>query len=101
MKKLIFETLGLFLGFTLLVFIIGGLVGCNNNHCIEATTETGAPLGYNRFQIVEGSYNCEAIIVDTETGVEYLWVRFDYSGGLTVLVDHNGKPLIAEGYKDY
>ena len=99
MKKLIFETIGLFLGFTLFVFIIGSLVGCGSH--VEATTETGTPLGYNRFQIVEGDYGSEAIIVDTETGVEYLWEHHGYAGGLTLLVDYNGKPLIAEGFRDY
>ena len=101
MKKIVFETIGFFLSFILLVFIVGGLlVGCTNNQ-IEATTKTGTPLGYNRFQIIAGDYGVEAIIVDTETGVEYLWERRGYAGGLTVLIGHDGKPLIANGYGDY
>ena len=102
MKRLIFETIGLFLGFTLFVFIIGSLAGCT--HHIEATTQTGKPLGHNRFHIDEGAANyfdTETIYIDTETGVQYLWVHSGNKGGLTVLVDHDGKPLIAEGFKDY
>lgn len=101
MKRLIFETIGLFLGFILFVFVIGSLVGCTNNH-IEAHTPTGESLGCDRFRVVEGSYDSEAILVDTETGVEYLWIHATgYTGGLTVLVDHTGEPLIAPGFKDY
>ena len=38
------------------------------------------------------------IIIDTKTGVQYLYVRSGYGGGLTVLVDKDGKPLLAPGY---
>ena len=34
------------------------------------------------------------IFIDRETGVQYLRV----SGGISVIVDQDGKPLIAEGY---
>lgn len=99
MKKTILETIWIFLFFTAMVLIIGSLTGCVEH--IEATTETGEPLGYNRFQVVEGDYGCEAIVLDTETGVQYLWQHYGNAGGLTVLLDHDGKPLIAEGFKDY
>lgn len=36
------------------------------------------------------------IYVDSETGVMYYWHYGGYSGGLTVMVDENGKPLIWE-----
>ena len=100
MKRLIFETIGLFLGFTLFIFVIGSLVGCTDNN-IEAHTPTGESLGCDRFRVVEGNYDSEAILVDTETGVEYFWHRTGYAGGLTVIVDYQGKPLIAPGFKDY
>ena len=35
-----------------------------------------------------------AILVDTETGVNYLSVNNGYSGGLTPLLDRDGKPII-------
>lgn len=34
------------------------------------------------------------IWVDTRTGVQYLWHCNGYAGGLTVLVDAEGKPLL-------
>lgn len=34
------------------------------------------------------------IWVDLETGVNYLWRATGYSGGLTVLLDRDGKPVI-------
>ena len=34
------------------------------------------------------------IWVDKETGVNYLFHSSGYSGGLTVLLDKNGKPVI-------
>ena len=37
------------------------------------------------------------MFVDKETGVVYLFVKDGYGGGLTVMVDENGKPLIWEG----
>lgn len=34
------------------------------------------------------------IIVDKQTGVNYLWVKSGYAGGLTPLLDESGKPVI-------
>ena len=34
------------------------------------------------------------IYVDKETGVNYLYIRNGYSGGLTPLLDANGKPVV-------
>ncbi len=36
------------------------------------------------------------IWVDTQTGVNYLWQKDGYSGGLTPLLDENGKPVITK-----
>lgn len=42
-----------------------------------------------------------AIIVDRETGVCYYWRKSMNAGGMTVLVDADGKPVIWEGnYED-
>lgn len=38
------------------------------------------------------------IIVDKETGVQYLLAHWANIGGLTVLVDKDGKPLLDERY---
>lgn len=37
----------------------------------------------------------EQIIVDVVTGVNYLFVTSGYAGGLTVLLDREGKPVIS------
>ena len=34
------------------------------------------------------------ILVDKETGVNYLFASSGYAGGLTVLLDREGKPII-------
>lgn len=36
------------------------------------------------------------IWVDTETGVNYLWREHGYSGGLTPMLDADGKPVITD-----
>ncbi len=35
------------------------------------------------------------ILVDKETGVNYLYRQSGYSGGMTVLLDKDGKPIIS------
>ena len=40
------------------------------------------------------------VIVDKETGVNYLYVGRGYGGGLTPLLDSDGKPIITrDGYR--
>lgn len=36
----------------------------------------------------------QRVLVDKETGVNYLYTAAGYSGGLTVLVDAEGKPIV-------
>ena len=40
-----------------------------------------------------GLESCE-ILVDTKTGVQYLFCQSGYAGGLSPLLDAEGKPLI-------
>lgn len=53
-----------------------------------------------RFAVIikEGSQMKESgliqVIVDKETGVNYLWVKSGYAGGLTPLLDTNGNPVV-------
>ncbi len=49
-----------------------------------------------RFEIVlkEGVMDSRKIIVDKETGVNYLAWQSGYSGGITPLLDAEGKPII-------
>ena len=39
------------------------------------------------------------ILVDKETGVNYLYCQSGYAGGLTVLLDKDGKPVISSVVK--
>ena len=42
----------------------------------------------------DGAFGSNEIWVDRETGVNYLYHATGYSGGLTVLVDAEGKPIV-------
>ena len=55
----------------------------------------------NRFEKVysQGMGSVE-IWVDRETGVNYLYKQSGYSGGLTVLLDRDGKPVITPIYEE-
>ena len=53
-------------------------------------------MAKDRFEKVysQGAVNVTEIWVDKETGVNYLFRRDGYGGGLTVLLDENGKPVV-------
>lgn len=55
-----------------------------------------------RFEKVysQGKVNVTEIWVDKETGVNYLYHVFGYSGGLTPLLDREGKPVITSVYPE-
>ncbi len=42
----------------------------------------------------EGAFGSNEIWVDSKTGVNYLFHASGYAGGLTVLLDRDGKPVI-------
>ncbi|MBR2259900.1 MAG: xylan 1,4-beta-xylosidase [Blautia sp.] len=50
-----------------------------------------------RFEMVysQGALTATQIWVDKETGVNYLYHKEGYSGGLTPLLDREGKPVIS------
>jgi hypothetical protein len=50
----------------------------------------------DRFEKVysQGTLTATEIWVDKETGVNYMYHRDGYSGGLTVMLDRDGKPVI-------
>ena len=56
----------------------------------------------DRFEVVhhEGSSLKESgrimVLVDKETGVNYLWITAGYAGGLTPLLEADGKPIITK-----
>lgn len=43
----------------------------------------------------DGAFGSNEIWVDRETGVNYLFHAAGYAGGLTVLLDRDGKPVIS------
>lgn len=47
----------------------------------------------------QGSLTTTEIWVDVETGVNYLYHTSGYSGGLTPLLDKDGKPVITPEYE--
>ena len=52
----------------------------------------------DRFEKIfhQGTITVTEIWVDKETGVNYLWHKDGYSGGLTPLLDQNGAVLITK-----
>lgn len=61
-------------------------------------------MGKDRFDIKEregiGLMTDAVVVVDKETGVNYLFVQRGYGGGLTPLLDADGKPIITkDGYR--
>ena len=47
----------------------------------------------------QGMLRGSEIWVDRQTGVQYLFHQSGYAGGLTVLLDAEGKPLISPEYQ--
>ena len=61
-------------------------------------------MGKDRFDIKEreslGLMTDVRVIIDKETGVNYLYVGYGYGGGLTPLLDSEGKPIVTkDGYQ--
>jgi hypothetical protein len=54
----------------------------------------------NRFEKVykQGTFTVTEIWIDRETGVNYLFHRDGYAGGLTPLLDREGKPVVSSVY---
>ena len=53
-------------------------------------------MAKDRFQTAysQGTLVNTKVIIDTETGVNYLWHHDGYAGGMTVLLDKEGKPVV-------
>ena len=51
-----------------------------------------------RFEVIEneGMLKGMCIIVDKETGVNYLMAKFGNAGGLCPLIDKDGKPIVTK-----
>ena len=48
------------------------------------------------YQEGNGFSYLRVILVDKETGVNYLFVQSGYAGGLTPLLDSDGKPVVTK-----
>ena len=57
-------------------------------------------MGNDRFETVysQGAMNVTEIWIDKYSGVDYLYHASGYSGGLTPLLDREGKPVISPVY---
>ena len=51
----------------------------------------------DRFEKVysQGTVNVMEIWVDKETGVNYVFYKSGYAGGMTLLLDRDGKPVVS------
>ena len=70
-----------------------GLCGCGESSTVHVEKNQAAS---GRF--ISDSPECY-IVTDSETGVQYLYCKCGYSGGLTLLVDADGKPYLSDGYE--
>ena len=57
------------------------------------------PIKSDRFVCTEvsgGAFDAVTarVLVDRKTGVNYLWTASGYAGGLTVLLDAEGNPIV-------
>ncbi len=54
-------------------------------------------MAEKRFERVysQGTLESIEILVDKKTGVNYLFIASGYAGGLTPLLDRDGKPVIS------
>ena len=53
-----------------------------------------------RILVETGFASGNELWVDTQTGVTYLWHSSGYGGGLTVLLDRDGRPVISQIPRD-
>lgn len=72
----------------LVITILLALISCSKPEPYDTKTT-------DRFIRVYSDFN-NAIYADKETNVLYFWHCGGYSGGLSVMLDENGKPLLWE-----
>ena len=74
---------------------MGGNLPVKTDTC--STLVSLSKMSEKRFEKVysQGALEGTEIWVDTETGVNYLYHFSGYTGGLTPLLDRDGKPVIS------
>lgn len=75
-----------------LALTLAGCSGGNSNVDSNVDEENN-----RRFVEVYRDYFSNVIYVDSKTNVMYYWHKDCYSGGLTVMIDENGQPLLWKG----
>lgn len=81
----------LLIALLMVAFVVAG--ECDNN---ATKTETVVEHSQQRFQqVIKDNYSALIVYVDTETNVMYLRRLGD--GGICVMVDAEGKPLLWDG----
>ena len=83
------------------VMMVASLSGCDGSTI--STTEAVPDVNDRFIEIMtddRGLPGYSYIYVDRETGVMYLFVKDGYGGGLTVMVDEEGNPLIWDEQKE-
>jgi len=74
---------------------VGGNLPVKTDTC--STLVSLSKMAEKRFEKVysQGAIDVMEVWVDTETGVNYLYHFSGYTGGLTPLLDREGKPVIS------
>ena len=74
---------------------MGGNLPVKTDTC--STLVSLSKMAEKRFEKVysQGAIDVMEVWVDTETGVNYLYHFSGYTGGLTPLLDREGKPVIS------
>lgn len=71
--------------------------------CLSGCTSAATVESSEKTQVKEGRFisdwpNCY-VVTDSETGVQYLYCKGVYDGGVTVMLNADGTPCIADGYE--
>ena len=75
------------------VLLSVSICGCASDSNRESVNTD--PENTNRFKAE--NYLNVSLVTDTRTGVQYVYVNGMKGGGVTVLVDADGRPLLADG----
>ena len=75
----------------LVLMIVFAFIGCSEQKTDSMKSDNTETT--TRFIVVYSDFD-DKIFVDTKTNVLYFWHYGGYSGGLSVMVDENGKPLL-------
>lgn len=75
---------------------IVALTGCSTTETAEAEEDMTPRFVYE--SVTDNTWMYTDVIVDTETGCQYLLAGNGDGYGLTLLVDKYGNPLLAQGY---